>query len=142
MPATSSARKTNILLVHDDAIEVMNVRNAFEDGKIESPLFHAKEGSVALEMLRDGTIPRHRRLVLLDLSMPRLNGIEFLRELRGDPELRDTPVVVLTTSDELQDQSAAYHFNVAGYLVTPVSFPAFVELLTTLNRYWGLMEMV
>lgn len=134
-------RKTHILLVDDDEIDVMNVRRAFEKGKIENPLFHAEDGLAALEMLREGTIPKDRRLVLLDLNMPRMNGIEFLRELRADPALHGTAVVVLTTSDEERDRIEAYHFHVAGYLVKPVRFLSFVELMTTLNRYWTLMEM-
>ena len=137
----SMDRMTNILLVDDDEIDVMNVRRAFEKAKIENPLFHAEDGLAALEMLRDGTVPKHRRLVLLDLNMPRMNGIEFLRELREDPELHGTAVVVLTTSDEERDRIEAYHFHVAGYLVKPVRFLCFVELMTTLNRYWTLMEM-
>lgn len=134
-------RKTHILLVDDDEIDVMNVRRAFEKGKIENPLFHAEDGLEALEMLRDGSIPKERRLVLLDLNMPRMNGIEFLKELRDDPALHGTAVVVLTTSDEERDRLEAYHFHVAGYLVKPVRFLSFVELMTTLNRYWTLMEM-
>ncbi len=134
-------RVTNILLVDDDDIDVMNVRRAFEKGKIENPLFHAGDGLVALDMLRDGTVPRERRLVLLDLNMPRMNGIEFLRALRADPELSHTPVVVLTTSDEVRDRVETYSLHVAGYLVKPVRFTSFVELMETLNRYWSLMEM-
>ncbi len=137
----SMDRMINILLVDDDEIDVMNVRRAFEKGKIENPLFHAEDGLAALEMLRDGTVPKHRRLVLLDLNMPRMNGIEFLRELRHDPELHGTAVVVLTTSDEERDRLQAYEFHVAGYLVKPVRFLSFVDLMTTLNRYWTLMEM-
>ncbi len=137
----SMDRLTNILLVDDDEIDVMNVRRAFEKGKIQNPLFHAEDGLVALEMLRSGALPKSRRLVLLDLNMPRMNGIEFLRELRKDPELHGTAVVVLTTSDEERDRLEAYNFHVAGYLVKPVRFQAFVELMTTLNRYWMLMEM-
>src|SRR5438105_2607345 len=121
-------RTTNILLVDDDDIDVMNVRRAFEKGKIDNPLFHAEDGLRALEMLRDGSFPRERRLVLLDLNMPRMNGIEFLRELRADPELQATPVVILTTSDDERDRVEAYDFHVGGYLVKPVSFLAFVEL--------------
>lgn len=136
----SMDRVTHILL-DDDEIDVMNVRRAFEKGKIENPLYHAEDGLAALEMLRDGTIPRDRRLVLLDLNMPRMNGIEFLRELRDDPALHGTSVVVLTTSDEESDRIEAYNFHVAGYLVKPVRFISFVEFMTTLNRYWSLMEM-
>ena len=134
-------RTTNILLVEDDEIDVMNVRRAFEKGNIVSPLFHAEDGLRALEMLRDGSLPRERRLVLLDLNMPRMNGLEFLRELRADVSLRGIPVVMLTTSDEEQDRVEAWALQVAGYLLKPVRFLAFVELMITLNRYWTLMEM-
>src|SRR5580692_5021301 len=103
----TTPRTTNILLVDDDEIDVMNVRRAFEKGKIENPLFHAGDGLTALEMLHGDEIPRERRLVLLDLNMPRMNGIEFLRELRADPALERTAVVVLTTSDAERDQVEA-----------------------------------
>lgn len=139
--STSMDRPTNILLVEDDEIDVMNVRRAFEKGKITNPVFHAEDGRRALEMLRDDTFPATRRLVLLDLNMPRMNGIEFLKELRADPALRGISVVVLTTSDEERDRVEAYSLNVAGYLLKPVRFVPFIELMVTLNRYWTLMEM-
>ena len=135
------SRTTNILLVDDDAINVMNVRRAFERGQIGNPIFHAEDGLIALEMLRDGTIPAERRLVLLDLHMPRMSGIEFLRELRGDSALHTTLVVVFTASDDERDRAEAYRFNVAGYLIKPVCLAACVELMTTLIRYWTLVEM-
>jgi CheY-like chemotaxis protein len=138
---TMMDRVTNILLVDDDDLDVMNVRRAFEKGNLRDPLFHAGDGLLALEALRGDAIPRDRRLVLLDLNMPRMNGIEFLRELRKDPELRSTAVVVLTTSEAERDRIDAYGFQVAGYLVKPVRFAAFVEHLTAIHRYWALMEM-
>src|ERR1700733_10331121 len=102
-------RRTNILLVDDDEIDVMNVRRAFEKGKIENPLFHAGDGIEALEVLRGGTMPPERRLVLLDLNMPRMNGIEFLRELRADPVHGLSPVIVLTTSNADKDRRVGYY---------------------------------
>lgn len=131
----------NVLLVEDDQVDVMNVRRAFERNKIINPLYVATNGLEALGQLRDGTVPRERRLILLDLNLPKMNGIEFLEELRADPELRSISVVVLTTSDEERDKVAAYELNVAGYLLKPVQFVAFVELMATLNRYWTLVEM-
>ncbi len=77
----------NILLVEDDEVDVMNIRRAFKKGNIANPLYVAGNGLEALEMLRREQIPSSRRLVLLDLNMPRMNGIEFLRALRADPEL-------------------------------------------------------
>jgi CheY-like chemotaxis protein len=131
----------NILLVEDDEVDVMTVKRAFEKGHIANPLFVAGDGLKALGMLRTGEVPAHRRLVLLDLNMPRMNGIEFLRELRKDPQLSHTPVVVLTTSDMDRDKFAAYNLNIAGYLVKPVTFERFCDLVITLNKYWTLVEL-
>ncbi|WP_437570219.1 MULTISPECIES: response regulator [unclassified Sorangium] len=131
----------NIILVEDDTVDVMNVRRAFERGKITNPLWVAGDGVEGLDLLRGSQVPRDRRLVLLDLNMPRMNGIEFLRELRSDASLRATPVVVLTTSNDDRDKVDAYDLNVAGYLLKPVTFMSFVELMTALNRYWTLVEM-
>ncbi|MEL6779664.1 MAG: response regulator, partial [Cyanobacteria bacterium J06597_16] len=82
-----------------------------------------------------------RRLVLLDLNMPKMGGIEFLRELRGDESLQATPVIVLTTSDQERDRIEAYNFNVAGYILKPVTFSNFAEVMAALNRYWTLCEI-
>jgi CheY-like chemotaxis protein len=131
----------NILLVEDDEVDVLNVKRAFQRNHIANPLFVAEDGIEALEQLRSGAIPRDRRIVLLDLNMPRMNGIEFLRELRADPELRLTTVVVLTTSNDDRDKVDAYDLNVAGYLLKPVTFSNFCELMATLNRYWALVEL-
>jgi CheY-like chemotaxis protein len=136
-----SDRVLNILLVEDDEVDVMNVRRAFERNNVSNPLFVAGNGLEALEMLRDGTVPRERRLILLDLNMPKMNGIEFLQALRADPDLAAAPVVVLTTSNDDQDKIDAYNLNVAGYLLKPVTFSNFCERMTTLNKYWTLVEM-
>ena len=134
-------KQLNILLVEDDQVDVMNVKRAFEKNRITNPLFVAGDGIEGLQMLRDGTVPGDRRLVLLDLNMPRMNGIEFLRELRRDADLQHTPVVVLTTSNDERDKIEAYNLNVAGYLLKPVTFINFVELMAALNKYWSLVEL-
>jgi CheY-like chemotaxis protein len=141
-----SERALNILLVEDDELDVMNVQRAFKKNKIANPLFVAGNGIEALEMLRgkDGkkpAVPEDRRLILLDLNMPRMGGIEFLRELRADPKLRHITVVVLTTSDEERDKVDAYDLNVAGYILKPVTLGAFVEIMATLNKYWTVNEL-
>jgi len=119
----------------------MNVRRAFKKNNIANPLFHAGNGLHALEQLRDGSIPRDRRIILLDLNMPKMNGIEFLRELRRDPELSATPVIVLTTSNDDRDRVDAYNLNVAGYILKPVTFANFCEVMAALNKYWALVEL-
>jgi CheY-like chemotaxis protein len=132
----------NILLVEDDEVDVMNVKRAFTRSHIMNPLFVAGDGLEALAKLRNGEVPKGRRLVLLDLNMPRMNGIEFLREVRKDPELCATPVVVLTTSNDDRDKIDAYKLNIAGYLMKPVTFSSFCEVMVALNKYWSLVEII
>ncbi len=134
-------RLLNILLVEDDEVDVMNVRRAFKKNNITNPLFLAGNGLEALDQLRSGTMPRERRIILLDLNMPKMNGIEFLRELRRDPELTQTPVIVLTTSNDERDRIEAYNLNVAGYILKPVTFTNFCEVMAALNKYWALVEL-
>jgi CheY-like chemotaxis protein len=134
-------RALNILLVDDDEIDVMTVRRAFSRANIANQIYVATNGLEALEMLRNDGIPAARRLILLDLNMPRMNGIELLRELRSDPALQMLTVIVLTTSNEDRDRVDAFQLNVAGYLLKPVTFHAFAEVMATLNKYWTLMEM-
>lgn len=134
-------RALNILLVDDDEVDVMTVKRAFSKANITNRLFVASNGVEALELLRGGTIPQQRRLVLLDLNMPKMNGLEFLRAIRNDPDLAALSVVVLTTSNEDRDRVDAFQLNVAGYLLKPVTFNTFAEVMATLNKYWTLMEM-
>lgn len=134
-------RRLNILLVEDDELDVMNVRRAFKKNNVVNPLYVASDGIEGLRMLRDGTVPTDRRLILLDLNMPRMGGIEFLREVRADPKLRHVTVVVLTTSDEERDKVQAYDLNVAGYILKPVTLAAFIEIMATLNKYWSVNEL-
>jgi CheY-like chemotaxis protein len=137
----------NILLVEDDEVDVMTVQRAFKKGNITNPLYIAGNGIEALAMLRGTTdqpslIPSERRIILLDLNTPKMNGLEFLQQLRADPAIRQIPVVVLTTSNKEKDRVQAYNLNVAGYILKPVTFNIFVELMITLNKYWTLCEMV
>jgi len=131
----------NILLVDDDEVDVMTVKRAFSRANITNKLYVATDGIEALSMLRSDGIPASRRLMLLDLNMPRMSGIEVLREIRADPALHSLSVVVLTTSNEDRDRVEAFQLNVAGYLLKPVTFHAFAEVMSTLNKYWTLMEM-
>jgi len=137
-------RKVNFLLVEDDEVDIMNVQRAFSRSQIDNPLYIANNGLDALDMLRgtDSTaVPEHRRLVLLDINMPKMNGLEFLQELRQDEALKSTPVVVLTTSDADQDRLEAYRLNVAGYILKPVAFATFAAVMAALNEYWALCEI-
>jgi CheY-like chemotaxis protein len=136
----------NILLVEDDEVDILTVKRAFKKGNITNRLYVAGNGLEALTMLRGepgqlSVIPNERRIILLDLNMPKMNGLEFLQEMRADATIRHIPVVVLTTSNEERDRVAAYQLNVAGYILKPITFSIFVELMITLNKYWTLCEM-
>ena len=137
----------NILLIEDDDVDVMNVQRAFKKGDITSSLFIARDGLEGLEMLRGNStipsvIPKGQRLILLDVHLPKMSGIEFLQALRDDPNLRRIPVVMLTTSNEEGDRFNAYNLNVAGYILKSLPFAAFVDMMATVNKYWSLCEML
>lgn len=133
-------RALNILLVEDDEVDVITVKRAFTTAKITNRLYVARNGVEALDMLRGTELPPERRLVLLDLNMPRMNGLELLREVRRDPALQNLSVVVMTTSNEERDRLEASQLNVAGYIRKPVSFRDFAETMAALNKYWMLMD--
>ncbi len=139
-------RTVNVLLVEDDEVDAMNVQRAFKRNQIENPLYIAHNGLDALAMLRGNdpaspAIPGNRRLVLLDINMPQMNGLEFLQELRQDETLKSIPVVMLTTSDADQDRLEAYRLNVVGYIVKPMTFDLFTQIMVALNQYWALCEI-
>jgi CheY-like chemotaxis protein len=138
-------KPTSLLLVDDDEVDAMTVKRAFKKNNITHPLYVATNGLEALTLLRSNEMLKlmsgQRILILLDLNMPKMSGIEFLRELRADPELRALPVIVLTTSNEDKDKVEAYNLNVAGYILKPVTFTKFVEVMGTIHKYWMLSEM-
>lgn len=125
----------SILLVEDDDIDVMTVRRALKDLGATHPLDCVTNGEEGLAFLRDPVNPRPG-LILLDLNMPRMNGIEFLVEIKADPELKRIPVVVLTTSQEEIDRTNSFSQNVAGYMVKPVDYRQFVEIIRVIRDYW------
>jgi len=136
-------KKLGILLVEDDQVDVMNVQRAFKRNNIVNPLYVAGNGLEALAMLRGeaGGSLHQPNIILLDLSMPKMGGIEFLKILRADPALRSTRVFVLTTSNEDQDRVDAYDLNVAGYILKPVGMDSFIQAVATLDLYWSLNEL-
>ena len=144
-PVMTHTQQLNILLVEDDEVDVMNVQRALKKNNATSTLYRAANGIEALAMLRSNnqiaTKDNSRLLILLDLNMPKMGGLEFLKELRADPALCNFPVVVLTTSMQDSDLATAYKYNVAGYMIKPITFSSFVETIDVLNRYWSMSEM-
>lgn len=139
-------KQLNILLVEDDQVDVMTVQRAFKKNNLlkDHQLFIANNGLEALKLLKgesETKIPPENRLVLLDLNMPKMGGIEFLQELRDDETLKSTSVIVLTTSDEDRDKVEAYKFNVAGYIIKPVTFDKFVDTIAIIDEYWQISQL-
>ena len=132
-----------IVLAEDDDLDAEAVERAFKKQKIANPIHRVKDGIEALTLLRgtEDKPPLQRPfLVLLDLNMPRMDGIEFLDELRKDPELNDTIVFVLTTSNAESDKISAYKRHIAGYLLKSKAGEEFINLTQMVDCYWRYVE--
>ncbi|ADE13052.1 response regulator [Sideroxydans lithotrophicus] len=129
-----------ILLVEDDQVDVMTVIRALGEIRVTNPIVNRENGEEALKYLRD---PGSERpcIILLDLNMPIMNGIEFLQIVKQDENLKRIPVVVLTTSEEQQDKIRSFDLGVAGYMAKPVDYRQFVEVMRTLDAYWTISEV-
>jgi PAS domain S-box-containing protein len=130
-----------LIVVDADKADAMTLRRLFRSHHLANALYMAHDGAEALRILRSRELPTERRVVLLDLDMPRMTGIDFLQQVRGDPELKDTTIVVLTTSDNGRERTQTQKLNVAGYLAKPVAFSAFFDLMVSLNKHWSLVEL-
>lgn len=133
----------SILLVEDDEVDVMNVRRAFKKKNIRNQLLIANDGIEALTLLRHlvETQDHLPKVILLDINMPRMNGIEFLTEVRRDHDLKQLIVFVLTTSGNDEDVMNAYNLNVAGYILKPVTFSKFLDAVDCLDSFWKINQM-
>ena len=129
-----------ILLVEDDTVDAMTVKRALNDIHVINTLIRVTEGEQALEYLRDSA-NAEPCVILLDLNMPRMNGIEFIKIVKADDKLKCIPVVVLTTSKADQDRFECFNCSAAGYIVKPVDYKGFVEAMRVLNLYWTLSEL-
>lgn len=129
-----------ILLVEDDQVDQMTIKRALQEINVLNPLRITNNGEEALEFLRDEKNPKPA-IILLDMNMPKMNGIEFLRVVKQDEILKRIPVVMLTTSSEEQDKIESYSLGVAGYMIKPVDYHQFVGKMRTINLYWTLSEL-
>jgi CheY-like chemotaxis protein len=132
-----SSRVVTILLVEDDEVDVKALKWAFEKLKVANPLVVARDGVEALELLRE--LPRPY-LVITDINMPRMNGIELLRNIRQNDQFRDSIVFVLTTSNDEQDKIDAYDLNVAGYMLKTDMGTSFSRAISLIDNYWKVVE--
>jgi len=132
--------KKPILLVEDDRVDAMTVKRALKEIKVTNKLVITENGEEALAYLSN---PQNETpcIILLDVNMPRMNGIEFLKVAKNDGRLKRIPVVVLTTSREEWDRVQSFNLGVAGYMVKPVDYQMFVEVVRTIDLYWTLSEL-
>lgn len=129
-----------ILVVEDDEVDIMTIRRALKEIHVLNPIVPQENGERALAWLHDATNEKPC-IILLDLNMPVMNGIEFLHIIKKDEQLRRFPVVVLTTSEEQQDKVNSFNFSVAGYMAKPVDYRQFVEVMRSIDLYWSISEL-
>ncbi|NSY39085.1 response regulator [Leisingera sp. ANG59] len=140
----AARRELNILLVDDDDGDAKAVRRAFRKANIANHITRAVDGIDALDILR-GTSGKTRLatpyVVLADINMPRMNGIDLVGALRRDPVLHNAVVFFLTTSSDQQDIAAAYDLNAAGYITKETAGRDFLRLVNMMDRYWRIIEL-
>jgi two-component system response regulator len=125
-----------ILLIEDNPSDVDLTRRALERSRIANDLVVAEDGEAALEYLRREDLYELPALALLDLNLPKLSGLEVLRQIRADARTRRLPVVILTSSKEEQDLAAGYDLGVNSYIRKPVDFKQFAHCIEQLGLYW------
>ena len=137
------APTVNLLLVDDDEVDVQGLKRAFSKSRIGNPITVARDGIEALEILRGENgqtkLPKPH-LIMLDLNMPRMNGLEFLEAIRADEDLKSALVFMITTSKTEEDKARAYGHNVAGYIVKQDPANTFMQAVTLLEHYWRIVE--
>ena len=133
------AKPRKIILAEDNPADAQRVKQAFSSVNIPLEVTHVPDGQELLNFLRTEYLD-NIALVLLDLNMPRMGGLEFLEVIKGTEQFRNIPVIVLTTSAEDEDRLQSFNYSVAGYMVKPVDYENFVHMMRTINMYWTLSE--
>lgn len=132
-------KNSPILLIEDDRVDAMTVKRAARELALQNQIIVAKNGEEGLALLKDKDQLKPL-FILLDLNMPRMNGLEFLQVVKSDPLLKRIPVIVLTTSAEYKDKFQSFDLNVVGYMTKPIDYNQFVKVLDTIYRYWSLSQ--
>lgn len=133
-------KKLRILLIEDDTIEVMKLKRAITKLTMDHELIEAKNGEEALEILKDHSMLPD--VIFLDLNMPKINGLEFLKILKEDSVLRFLPTIILTTSNNRKDILACYDIGVAGYIIKPLKYDHYIEKIKIALSYWSMNELI
>jgi len=129
-----------IMLIEDDSVDTMTVRQAMKDLHITNSMIHSVNGEEALNYLTDPATEKPF-IILLDLNMPKMSGTEFLKVIKAEVKLKTIPVIVLTTSKEKRDVLESYELGAAGYMIKPVDYVKFVDVINTVMLYWNSSEL-
>ena len=129
-----------ILIIDDDLVDAMTIKRAFKDIDVANRIDLVGNGEEALEFLRDEENEKPC-LIFLDLNMPKMSGIELLRIIRKDENLNMIPVIILTTSKDEHDKINLFKLGIAGYMVKPVDYMKFVDVMETIKNYWTYSEL-
>jgi CheY-like chemotaxis protein len=133
-------RKLSVLLIEDDTIEIMKVNRTISSLGLPHEIVEARNGEVALEILKKrNQLPD---IIFLDLNMPKISGIEFLRILKADSVLKYLPTIILTTSSNHKDILECYKIGIAGYIIKPLRYEEYVEKLKRVLDYWSVNELI
>lgn len=135
MDTSQNYEPIEILLVEDNPGDIRLIKEVLKEGKVLNNLILAKDGVEAMEILENRDIPKPA-LILLDLNLPRKNGLEVLAEVKNNPELRKIPVIVLTTSSAEEDIVRSYDLFANAYLTKPVELEEFIRLVRTIEGFW------
>lgn len=131
-------KNKKIMLIEDDYVDALTIKRAFRDIKVENELIIAEDGEKALEMLKD--MQEYPQVIILDLNMPKLSGVEFLKIIKKDENLSIIPVVIMTTSKEDEDKLNCYKNGISGYIEKPIDYNEFLEILKIVYDYWMINE--
>lgn len=130
----------NVLLIEDDTIEVMKLNRTISSLDLKHNIIEARDGEQALTILRGtSTLPD---IILLDLNMPKINGIEFLKIVKNDPHLKYIPTIVLTTSNNERDLLECYKIGIAGYVLKPLKYDDYIAKVEKVLAYWSINELI
>lgn len=140
---SGATKAVEILVVEDDDIDAQGIARAMKKLKLLNPMHRVRDGVEALATLRDpnNAFVNKPYIILLDLNMPRMNGLEFLQALRSDEDFNDSIVFILTTSQAEQDRLRAFNYNVAGYMVKSKLEEGFISALKLVEHYWRIVEL-
>jgi len=133
-------KRLKVLLIEDDQIEVIKLKRAMSKLALDHEIIEAINGEEALEVLKGDEV--HPDILLLDLNMPKINGIEFLKILKNDADFRYLPVIILTTSNNRKDVLECYRIGVAGYILKPLKYEEYIDKIGKALAYWSINELI